>query len=413
LAPVQAYVLHDLLFSEHKLQQTFPGEPVPLKPTQEQQQAALLRALTAMICKAAASTEQKQFMVVSGSNKLSITVTACPTAEAVTTELARVYTDLQSEIGVLLFVYSMLLTRSIDRVKADMDDSSQPLVARWGHCTQEIVNLALSGCAASNVFDGNKDISGYVMHGVPHAMDVGYVTLLEYLRYATVGSYYKGPKTPIWVVGSSSHYSVMFALDKTVGQVSEAETKKQAAKNAFTELDPHENGFVPLNLLPTLVQKIPALGPVTATELDPDGMGIILWEKVATALAQSSANSNISQASAEAYSCTACTFFNQGSNARCEVCNTPRPPPQPITTNNNSTQEGKTSPSFFQLYHFNGIDGHGKAVATCCQISVTLLGDGVRRQGDTASKRGLREVVQTKWPSSLIEYLHGKEPKII
>jgi len=43
------------------------------------------------------------------------------------------------------FRYSLVFTRSLDQVKKDMDDSSATLTATFGHCTQELMNLVLSG----------------------------------------------------------------------------------------------------------------------------------------------------------------------------------------------------------------------------------------------------------------------------
>lgn len=41
--------------------------------------------------------------------------------------------------------------------------------------------------------------------------------------------------------------------------------------------------------------------------------------------------------------------------------------------------------------------------------------DGHVQQGSPSdsSKRGLRDVIQTRWPSAIVEYAGNKEPKII
>jgi hypothetical protein len=172
---------------------------------------------------------------------------------------------LSSKTGVLLFVYSIILTRGVGVIKNDMDDSSQALVARFGHCSQELVNLVVTGAAVTNVFDGRKVLDGavddpnaYALRGIPTQQDIGFLTLLEALRLSKVcdalrcvlwgcgvcsrlfvrlffgcvlcvwlclcrqqkvGNHYKTPRFPIWVVGSSSHYTFCFALNKAVGQV--------------------------------------------------------------------------------------------------------------------------------------------------------------------------------------------------
>ena len=119
--------------------------------------------------------------------------------------------------GVVLLACSMVLSRGSKRVKADMDDPSTcHLTGQFGHCSQELINLFLTGNAVSNVFDNVIDMgSGYVVKGIPSRPRTGYLTQLEALRYCEVGSYFKTPHTPIWVIGSSSHFSILFSPDFT------------------------------------------------------------------------------------------------------------------------------------------------------------------------------------------------------
>ncbi|KAM3573379.1 hypothetical protein VYU27_004620, partial [Nannochloropsis oceanica] len=122
-----------------------------------------------------------------------------------------------SPAGVLLFIYSLLLTRGSSLSRGDTDDPEQTtLTGRFGHCSQELLNLLLMGRATSNVFDGDKELgdSGLKLRGVSSRATIGYLTHLEALRYVQVGSHYKTPHVPIWVVGSSSHFTVLFALEK-------------------------------------------------------------------------------------------------------------------------------------------------------------------------------------------------------
>mmetsp|Transcript_16944 Transcript_16944/g.38802 ORF Transcript_16944/g.38802 Transcript_16944/m.38802 type:complete len:438 (+) Transcript_16944:78-1391(+) len=129
--------------------------------------------------------------------------------------------SLSSPGAVLSFTCSLILTRGMESVRVDMDNPGQPLVGAFGHCTQELVNLCLIGSAASNVFDGEikfedcgDENSGDTisLKGVRAPCPVGYLTAMEALGLAEVGSYYKAPSYPIWVLGSSSHYTVLFGL---------------------------------------------------------------------------------------------------------------------------------------------------------------------------------------------------------
>lgn len=73
-----------------------------------------------------------------------------------------------SRVGVLLFVYSLLLTRGISGIHEDMDDDSANLTGQFGHCSQELLNLLLTGHATSNVVDGSVPMgdTGLTLKGV-------------------------------------------------------------------------------------------------------------------------------------------------------------------------------------------------------------------------------------------------------
>ena len=98
-------------------------------------------------------------------------------------------------------------------------------VQAHGYCSQEIVTLLLTGKAHSNVFNGemtgmmtNDDNSDKPMKGILSRSDVGHLLLTEALNpgFIEVGSNYKHPRHPIYVVCSESHYSILFSLDIAV-----------------------------------------------------------------------------------------------------------------------------------------------------------------------------------------------------
>ncbi|CAE7863342.1 Mindy4 [Symbiodinium sp. KB8] len=84
-----------------------------------------------------------------------------------------------------------------------------------------MVNLMMFGRAYSNVFNGEKvlaDDTGastdqIVLRGVPFQSEIGFLTLFEHYKSIEVGSFFKNPRYPVWVVCSESHYSVLFGLD--------------------------------------------------------------------------------------------------------------------------------------------------------------------------------------------------------
>ncbi|EYU36851.1 hypothetical protein MIMGU_mgv1a002713mg [Erythranthe guttata] len=150
----------------------------------------------------------------------------------------------RSRMGALLFLISALLSRGLNNVQEDRDDPSQPLVtAPFGHASQEIVNLLLSGSAVANVFDGKMDLGGGMfVKGISTTVEVGFLTLLESLNFCKVGQYLKCPRWPIWVVGSESHYTVLFALDTKVQEENELENRESQIRRAFDGQDQSGGG---------------------------------------------------------------------------------------------------------------------------------------------------------------------------
>ncbi len=104
-----------------------------------------------------------------------------------------------------------------------------------------------------------------------------------------MGNNYKTPRFPIWVVGSSSHYTFCFALNKGVGQVSEVEALEQQTRAVFNELDPNEEGFIKKEQVKSLLTKLKlpdsaAAVDAATTAMDPNGLGLVLWNNVLPAL---------------------------------------------------------------------------------------------------------------------------------
>lgn len=135
------------------------------------------------------------------------------------------------QISVLDFVASLVASRGIETVLDDMDDPSNPLISRFGHCSQELLNLVLIGRATSNVFDGTHHLGDGVMllRGVTedvHDVQVGLLSELESLRYVTVGSRYKNPTNPVWIIGSPSHYTMLFGFQTAKSDATERKSEE-------------------------------------------------------------------------------------------------------------------------------------------------------------------------------------------
>lgn len=66
------------------------------------------------------------------------------------------------------------------------------------------------------------------------------MTLYEAYGYFEVGTYYKNPKLPIWIICSESHYSLLFTLD-----INNTKAKEQKSELIYyDELSKQEHTIV-------------------------------------------------------------------------------------------------------------------------------------------------------------------------
>ncbi|XP_072820829.1 probable ubiquitin carboxyl-terminal hydrolase MINDY-4 isoform X6 [Vicugna pacos] len=119
--------------------------------------------------------------------------------------------------GCVLLTLSAILSRSTELVRQDFDVPTNHLIGAHGYCTQELVNLLLTGKAVSNVFNNVVELDSgdgniTLLKGIATRSDVGFLSLFEHYNVCQVGCFLKTPKFPIWVVCSESHFSVLFSL---------------------------------------------------------------------------------------------------------------------------------------------------------------------------------------------------------
>lgn len=187
--------------------------------------------------------------------------------------------------GVMLLVMSLVATRGRDVIQGEMDDpTGTKLTAQFGHCGQELINLLLTGQAVANVFDNTLTPSGELTcRGIQARPDIGYLSQLESLRYCEVGGYYKSPKFPIWVVGSTSHFTVLFS-DSSCLKESESDLILEKCKRAFKAVEGgEENGFISSSSIGSVLGTLGVTlaehqyGTLAAS-LEVSDAGIILWD---------------------------------------------------------------------------------------------------------------------------------------
>uniref|UniRef100_A0A673XEV7 Ubiquitin carboxyl-terminal hydrolase MINDY n=1 Tax=Salmo trutta TaxID=8032 RepID=A0A673XEV7_SALTR len=195
-------------------------------------------------------------------------------------EVVSLYETWKGRCGVLLFLYSVILTKGIVNIRNEIEDTTEPLVDPvYGHGSQSLVNLLVTGHAVSNVWDGDRECSGMKLHGIHNQASVGFLTLMESLRYCKVGAFLKSPKFPIWILGSETHLSVFFAKEMCLVA---PESPSEQARRVFQTFDPEDNGFIPDSLLEEVMKALDLVSEpeyyvsLMKSKLDPEGLGIVL-----------------------------------------------------------------------------------------------------------------------------------------
>lgn len=256
-----------------------------------------------------------------------LSVHTCDNIEEVERFYAENYHVLTGNYGVLKFMYTVLLTKvsdciglptmqtfkwcsryffplemqKVQNIIGELLDSSEPLIHdTYGCGSQGLINLMLTGQAVPHVWDFDKDVGGLSkfclinrggrdftdacvhqiteLRGISQQSDIGFLTLMEQLRYCTVGSFYKNPKNPVWVMASETHltgkpmllqnvfhncshsnlrlciqscalFSVILVLFSYEKNLVSKETPSEIARRVFKSYDPEGNNFIPNPLL--------------------------------------------------------------------------------------------------------------------------------------------------------------------
>ncbi|KAM4772421.1 inactive ubiquitin carboxyl-terminal hydrolase MINDY-4B [Rhinophrynus dorsalis] len=130
--------------------------------------------------------------------------------------------------GVILFLYSLLFSRTFMRLWGDLDFTTDHLLHfSLGNFTtrQAVINMMLTGRASPHVFNGDQTLDEHdeeprTQHGVLSRSDVGYLCWsreeIEQDKLPQVGSMLKTPKFPIWLCNINGTYSVLFGTNMSL-----------------------------------------------------------------------------------------------------------------------------------------------------------------------------------------------------
>jgi len=189
---------------------------------------------------------------------------------------------LEGRFGVLLFLYSILLTKGIESIKSEMEDVGEPLVdINFGYGSQTLINLMLTGHSVSNVWDSSREVSGLELRGIPKQSSIGFLTLLEAHRYCEVGNFLKSPMFPIWLLGSETHLTVFFSQEQSL---TGTESEREKGLRVFKSHDQQDNGFITSDKLGNVLEDLGLVSDpeyvsfIMKERLDQDSTGIILLQ---------------------------------------------------------------------------------------------------------------------------------------
>lgn len=202
----------------------------------------------------------------------------CEGAQEMRQQMKELMPDYQQDFGVLLYLYSLLLTKGLEQIKNEVEDPSEPMIdGIYGHGSQSLINLFLTSRAISNVWDNDKDVSGLKLRGIQRQSTIGFLTLLEHLRYCEVGWYLKNPLYPVWLLGSETHLTVLFSTERNLVV---RETPAANARTVFAQYDPEGNGFISASLLGDVLAALDLVSDkeyvdIMRGKLDSEELGII------------------------------------------------------------------------------------------------------------------------------------------
>jgi len=232
MACLQGFLLRHLLYD----QPTIEHVKSMLTPMSSDRQKALITAMTKMLWKAGG---QKQATVALPCGECNW-VTMEDYREDQLTEKLHLFrftnlVDLERFMkkqlsffestngnGCILLLYSVILSRTVERVIEDLGDANSTLMGLHDSCSQAMINLLLTGRAAANVFNGDIEYNkngrklSHPLNGIKDRSEIGFLSLEEHFdpKSFQVGSMLKTPKFPVWVLKTGERFGVTFSLNK-------------------------------------------------------------------------------------------------------------------------------------------------------------------------------------------------------
>ncbi|EDX10054.1 GD14293 [Drosophila simulans] len=231
LSVVQGFVLKYLLFARKTSRVASLTDP--LLATADMQREALFCALLEIL--RTISDKGKVTMVLPSEDEVFVDHSACYFHDSVTEKLYvftlspndeleyflkrnfKYFTEEETP-GTLLFLYSAVLTRSMGKVRTDLDSAKSSPLTSSNHeeGSLMIVTLLLTGRATPYIHNGVVNVgdeSSYAVpqYGVLKRCMIGLLLWdIESASSRQPGSRLKTPNYPIWITSCTGHFGVIF-----------------------------------------------------------------------------------------------------------------------------------------------------------------------------------------------------------
>jgi hypothetical protein len=299
------------------------------------------------------------------------------------------------------------------------------LTAQFGHSSQELINLLLTGQATTNIFDNTMTLGGGTLqcHGIQSQPTIGYLSQLEALRYCSVGDFYKSPKKPIWVIGSTSHFSVLFGSKDSLVE-SKSDKLLEQCRRAFKAVEgAEENGFIPVTELGLVLKRLDLdlkeSVETLAASLEMSGAGIILWNDFWKKVSRLKTGASIGSVlqDDEEFARQLQAQFESEDNGTQSLPLTTITDDRSTPTNNNRLNFETYSDHSFRLYHYNGMRGGELTSVKVTRMNAeeavganaTLVDSSAGFSGNNGVSDDLESVIRTKYPSCMFDW-GGRQP---
>jgi len=168
----------------------------------------------------------------------SVDVTSVPTGVELCSFVAEHLADFVAPGGLLLIVYSAVITHGPDAVSAELRSAGgqPPLIfGPFSLCTSELMSLLLRGTADGNV--GAYGPVGGAKVDWPASTPCGMLSNLEVEHGIPVCDRLKSPASPVWILHGRDHFTVAFmypSVTLEAGEESEEDAQAMPEAKTFT-----------------------------------------------------------------------------------------------------------------------------------------------------------------------------------